>query len=147
MRRWYDFVVRYGDVLFDPDAVDVTRTVTGGINEEIRVTASVPVSCDPQPGCLWVRVVQSQARTVVHLINLAGQRETSWDTAKRVVQPLRDVRIAILRSGADARAFAYADPDLAPALRPLRVREEGGYDVLTVPRVGAWTTVVEFLAD
>ena len=35
MRRWYDFLVRYGDLLLDPDAVDVTRSYTGGINEDL----------------------------------------------------------------------------------------------------------------
>lgn len=142
MRRWYDFVVRYGDLLFDPDAVDVTRTVTCGINEEIRVTASVPVSVDPEPGRLWVRVVQAKQGTVVHLINLAGQDDVVWDAAKRVVGPLRDVRVEILRSRAEAPVFAFADPDLAPALRTLRARFEDGYDAVTVPRVGAWTAVV-----
>jgi dextranase len=142
MRRWYDFVVRYGDLLFDPDAVDVTRSVAGGINEEVRVTAPVPVSVDPEPGALWVRVVQSPQRTVVHLINLAGQEDTVWDRGKRAVQPLRDVRVALLRTEADQPGLAYADPDLAPALRSLRPRDEEGYSVVTVPRVGAWTTVV-----
>ena len=141
MRRWYDFVVRYGDLLFDRDAVDVTRTVTCGINEEVRVTATVAVSVDPKPGCLWVRVVQTEQRTVVHLINLAGQRDAVWDAGKRVVEPLRDVRVEVLRAGVEAPAFATADPDLAPALRSIRPREQGGYDAITVARVGAWTLV------
>lgn len=142
MRRWYDFAVRYGDLLFDRDAVDVTRTITCGINEEIRVTAPAPVSCDPELGCLWVRVVRTKQGTVVHLINLAGQDDVLWDAAKRVVEPLRDVRVESLRSRAQAPTFAFADPDLAPTLRPLRARFEDGYDAVTVPRVGAWTAVL-----
>ena len=142
MRHWYDFVVRYGDVLFDPDAVDVTRSVTCGINEEIRVTAPVPVSVHPEPGSLWVRVVQLPQRTIVHLVNLAGQRDAHWETGKRAVEPLGDVRLAFLRAAREAPAFSYADPELAPALRPLRTRFEDGYDTIRVPRVGAWTMVV-----
>ena len=107
----------------------------------------MPVSVDPEPGCLWVRVVQSRQRTVVHLINLAGQDDTIWDAGKRAVQPLRDVRVAVLRSQPAAPTFAYADPDLAPALRSLRASEQDGYNVMTVPRVGAWTTVIERLSE
>jgi dextranase len=143
MRRWYDFCVRYGDLLFDPQAIDVTRSVTCGINDDIRVTASVPVSADPEPGCLWIRVVQGRQRRVMHLINLAGQDDLRWDVGKHPVQPLREVRVAVLRSRADSSTLGYADPDLAPALRLLRGHEHDGYSVVTVPRVGTWTTVIE----
>jgi dextranase len=142
MRRWYDFCVRYGDVLYDREAVDVTRTVLGGINEEYRVTAPVPVATDAVAGGLWVRVVDSADRSAIHLINLAGQKDTDWDAPKRPVEPLSNVTIAVLRTEREPPDFAYADPDLAPALRPLRSRFEGGYDLVTIPRVGAWTVVL-----
>jgi dextranase len=142
MRRWYDFCVRYGDVLYDRDSLDVTRTVLGGINEEYRLTAPVVVSTDAEAGALWVRAVQTAGHTAFHLINLAGQKATDWDAPKHRVQPLRDVTLAVLRTEGEPPAFSYADPDLAPALRPLRSRFEEGYDLVTIPRVGAWTVVL-----
>lgn len=142
MRRWYDFCVRYGDVLYDRTSVDVTRTVLGGINEEYEITAPVLASADAKAGALWVRIVQAAGQTAIHLINLAGQQNTDWDVPKRPVEPLHDVTVAVLRTESDAPAFAYADPDLAPALRPLRSRFEDGYDIVTIPRVGAWTVLL-----
>lgn len=142
MRRWYDFIVRYGDVLFDLDAIDITCTVLGGINEEYRVTAPVPTRTDAEAGAVWVRVVQATEHTVIHLLNLAGQRDTEWDAPKQPIEPLRHVTIAVLRTASEPPAFAFADPDLAPALRPLRPRFEDGYDVITIPRVGTWTMVL-----
>src|SRR5262249_36209035 len=54
-RRYYDFAVRYGDLLFDRSAVDVTTTHLGGVNEEVKVEAPVPVATDCAPGVLWAR--------------------------------------------------------------------------------------------
>jgi dextranase len=142
MRRWYDFCVRYGDVLYDRTSVDVTRTVLGGINEEYEITAPVVASADAKAGTLWVRIVQAAGQTAIHLINLAVQQNTDWDVPKRPVEPLHDVTVAVLRTESEPPAFAYADPDLAPALRPLRSRFEDGYDIVTIPRVGAWTVLL-----
>src|SRR5581483_6885464 len=44
VRGYVDFVVRYGDLLYDPAAVDVTGSHFGGENVEVLVEAPVPVS-------------------------------------------------------------------------------------------------------
>ena len=49
MQRYYDFAVRYGDLLFDREAVDVTKTHLGGVNEELKVDALIPVEVTPTP--------------------------------------------------------------------------------------------------
>src|SRR5262249_9367833 len=45
-RGYLDFVVRYGDLLYDPSAVDVTGSHFGGENLEVVVEAPVPVSAN-----------------------------------------------------------------------------------------------------
>ena len=141
-RRWYDFVVRHGDLLFDRDAVDVTGSFVGGINDSLTIEAPVAVSADPEPGALWVSVVETRLGTLIHLINLSAQTDLGWDRPKRPVRSLEGVRLSMLRTAADAPTFAYGDPDGPPRLEPLPSRAEAAwYDVIDLPPLNTWGLV------
>jgi dextranase len=140
-RRTYDFVVRYGDLLFDSEAVDVTRTEIGGVNEEVRVEASVPVSTDSEPGALWVRAIRGPRGLVVSLIDLSPQEDDRWDAGKQVGRPLAGVRVAVERAHRSAPAFHFADPDDSPALRPLEATATARHDVVELPAFRTWALV------
>jgi dextranase len=141
MRRWYDFLVRHGDLLFDPGAVDVTRSYTGGINEDLVLGGDVPFTTDPEPGAVWVRVVRTRLGLVLHLINLVDQAETGWDRPKGAVTPVTGASLKALRTLA-AGTPLHADPDASAALSPLTVAADGRYDVIALPPLGTWTMVV-----
>jgi dextranase len=161
MQTWYDFLVRYGDLLLDPGAVDVTRSYTGGINEDLIFSApeGVRVSTDPEPGTVWVRVVRTRLGLVLHLINLSDQAETGWDTPKHPVTGVSGVRLRALKTLAMLPPRS-ATPDGDGALHPLPVDSvsarserseprsanigdsDATYDVLELPELGAWTMVV-----
>jgi dextranase len=137
LQPWQDFVVRYGDLLCDEQAVEVTRAVTGGINEELRVEAPVPVSTEPVAGSLWVRVVDTTEGRVVHLIDLSAQTTAGWDEPKAPLRPLANVS---LRVTAASRA-AVAQPH-APGLRALRAEGSGRYEALALPAIRGWALVL-----
>jgi dextranase len=150
--RWYDFAVRYGDLLYGADRTDVTEFFAGGINEDVVLEAGgVAVSTKAQPGSLWLRVVRVPRGIVVHVINLAAQPEVAWDAAK---QPTRTVEAATLSLSfvtSGARVLA-ASPE-APTLEPLA--EIGGLEGrqdsslsagqsgvrFALPHLGAWTMI------
>ena len=144
MRDWYDFLVRYGDLLLDPAAVDVTRSYTGGINEDLIVEsgadAAVEVRTDPIPGTVWLRVVRTPRGLVLHFINLTDQDEIGWDTPKRPVTPVSGLTLRALRTLATETPLA-AGPDGDHALQPLAVTADDLYDTITLPALGAWTMV------
>jgi dextranase len=140
-RRVYDFAVRYGDLLFDRGDADVTRMVAGGVNQEIRVDASVPVATDCEPGALWLRVVQTSAGRVVHLIDLSNQDDDEWDAPKRPARPLQGVRLAIERDGVDAPMIGVASPE-QPGLLTLPSTYDGRHDLVELPPFGPWCTVL-----
>lgn len=144
MSDWYDFLVRYGDLLLAPEAVDVTRSYTGGINEDLMFSApeGVRFSTDPEPGAIWVRVVHTNSGLVVHLINLSDQTEIEWDKAKHPVTRQAGVRLRLLKT-LGVQTPLVADPDLAPSLRSLPVFDDGSlYDQIDLPALGAWTMLV-----
>lgn len=143
MTHWYDFLVRYGDLLLAPDAVDVTRSYTGGINEDLVVDAppGVRFSTDAEPGAIWIRVVRTSLGLIIHLINLTGQTEIGWDTPKQPIEAVLGVKLRALRTLATLAPLAAAPGD-DPALTALPVEPEGRYDAITLPPLGAWTMVL-----
>lgn len=142
LRPWYDHVVAFGDLLFDREAVDVTKTHVLGVNEEIKIEAPLPVSVDPRPGCLWARVIETRSGTVVHLVNLGQQDELAWDHPKRPPQPAADVRVAFLRTGQSSPEFLFASPDGTPGGELLPAEWHQGYDVVRLPPFPVWALIL-----
>lgn len=150
---WYDFLVRYGDLLLPAGVVDVTEFYTGGINEDVIVSAQDQrVSTKADADALWVRVFRTpDGSHVVHVVNLLGLTETDWDRAKPVVMPLDGATLKIASGLAPGGAFC-ASPG-APDLRPLPGRDAGSAsqsDALSagqehlafdLPTLGRWTLI------
>ena len=140
-RRYYDFAVRYGDLLFDRASVDVTATRLGGVNEEIRVHAPVSVAVDARPGGLWVRALRLPHGLLISLIDLSRQEDDRWDAPKKTAQPLEDVRLAVERTSRNPARFLFADPDSHPAMLELDAEDDGRYDTVTLPAFSTWALV------
>jgi dextranase len=141
-RRCYDFAVRYGDLLFDRESVDVTHTNLAGENLEVKVEAPVRVSIDCEPGALWARVVRTKLGLLVSLIDLSAQEDDLWDGPKHPSAPLSGVRVAIERVRSDAPRFDFAEPDDAPGLARLDASFDGRHDVVELPPFGPWALVL-----
>jgi dextranase len=141
LRTSFDLLVRLGDVLVGP-TVERTRTHAGGINEEIELSLDgAPVATDPQPGALWLRVVDAPQARVLHLINLVGQAEAGWDTPKRPIPLLEGAVLRLRRERAQAPAVSVASR-LEPAPQTLQGRLEGDVDVFELPPLAGWTVVL-----
>jgi len=141
-RRAYDFAVRYGDLLFDRESVDVTRSYLRGENLDVRVEAPVPVSTDCEPGALWARVIRTTKGLLISLIDLSGQEDDVWDAPKAPAAPLAGVRVAVERARRDAPRFDFADPDETPGLVRLEPTLDGRHDTVELPPFGPWSIVL-----
>jgi len=144
MRNWYDFHVRYGDLLLAPEAIDVTRSYTGGINEDLifATQGGQALVTDPEPDAVWVRVVSTDLGLVVHLINLIGQEETDWDRRKNPIPDVKGLRLRMLKTlGVDSPYLV--DPEQSPWPQHLDIRDDGSdYLEIDIPDIGAWAMVV-----
>lgn len=143
---WYDLAVRYGDLLYDPAAVDVTESYAGGINQDVVVEAAgLPVSTKADAGALWVRVVRTSEGLVVHLVDLAAQAETTWDAGK-VPAPVRSgVRVALapVAPGATVQFTTVDAPDLV-GLASTGTGTSEQSDALSAAQSSAWFDVPPF---
>jgi dextranase len=134
-RRWYDFAVRYGDLLFDPAGVDVTTSFSGGINEEVRVDGH-PAGTRPEPGTVWVRVVATPAGLVVHLIDLLEEPTLLWDTPRAQPPPAAGLTLAVQEPLGGEQAFLLS-PDLRDPVE-LRGAPVDGVRVFRLPELPRW---------
>ena len=138
-RRYYDFAVRYGDLLFDPSATDVTRTHLAGENQEVRVEAPVLVATDCVPGVLWARVIRCSHGLLVSLIDLSVQTDVGWNAPKRPAGLLDGVRVALERTS--PTSVFFASPESSPALQPLTPERDGRHDVVSLPPFSTWALI------
>ncbi len=150
---WYDFLVRYGDLLLPPGITEVTEFYCGGINEDVVLSADGHrVATKAGPDSLWVRVFRTgDGSHIVHVVNLLGTEEIHWDHAKSPVSALHGATLKVATGLAPAGA-AWASPD-DPDLHPLDGRDAGSAaqsDALSagqehrefaLPPLGRWTLV------
>jgi len=140
-QRYYDFAVRYGDLLFDRSAVDITSTFAGGINEEITVDAAVPVAVSAEAGSVWVHVLRLPAGTLISLIDLSSQTDDRWDSPKVAAPALEGVQLSVERAGRAARRFLFASPEDQPNLQELTCSSGERYDSVEVPAFRTWAII------
>lgn len=142
LHRWYDFSVRYGDLLYDPNSSDVTTAVAGGVNEDVIVDADVGVSVDPEPGAVWLRCVETAAGLVLHLIDLAAAVSLGWDEPHASRGAVRGTKIRIRRVGEHTPLLHVASPEASPAMRPIHGSAEGTHDVYELSEWRDWALCV-----
>jgi dextranase len=142
LRRWYDFAVRYGDLLFDRDAVDVTRSTIAGVNTEMHIQTTAATSTGLEPGAICARAVQTRHGLIIHLVNLIEQSDLIWDAPKRASQPVKNLSLSLRRIGQRQPTFLFADPDRSAELRRLRPELTSGYDQVRVPAFTTWALIL-----
>jgi len=146
LRRWYDFLVEHGDLLFDEVLADMTGALAGDYNGVCDVTyPQAAVTETPVAGAVWRRILGHGDRLVLHLINLAGQHDTEWDAPREPVRFLRG-ELRIRRIGAALPRVRMADPDRQAMLVDLPVIADGDYARVHVPSPRVWQMIVVDLA-
>ena len=140
LRRFADFSVANGDLLFDPTVTRSTRLLWLGVNEDV-VVAGAPVSPEPTSGAIWVRVATSGIRLVVTLVDLRSQQDPRWNVAKRPTGTAAGIRIRVRVASAQPTA-RFGHPMAGPELTTLDVTVDGEYLELEVPEFDTWAVVL-----
>ena len=146
MRRYYDFVVRYENVLSDKRLI----TLLGDDPATVAI-AGHHCSSHGEAGAVWTIQRSMPGFVTLSLINLATIQETHWNAPKPPVGALPDLAIdwAI---GARVTSLFVADPDgLDQSARALTYTAEGEGAAarihFEVPRLEYWTLVVARVAE
>lgn len=145
MRNYYDFIVRYANLLFERNMDDLSMTHANGINEEI-VFENGSFSSYGEPGKIWTIVKEMPGYLVIHMINLSGIESDIWNEPKRT-PPLtaRDIGVGALVYE-DVEGVYVASPDIDNGrARQLDFgyveKRNGRYTAFTVPELKFWDMV------
>jgi len=93
MRRYYDFVVRYGPLLQAPPEADVSITHGGGITA-VYSFAGAPTSPIPTPGTVWTVIREHTGLISINLVNLTGSRSGRWNEGQAPPPVISSLHVA-----------------------------------------------------
>ena len=145
VQKYCDFLVRYGDLMYDDPGTDVSKTSACGINEDICLaSAQCSFSADAADDTVWTVIRSSRRRISLHLINLCGN-DNQWNREKEEPRTIENIRLR-LRLDRPLKGIYWASPDneslAAMALLCSCVRTaQGRVYELTIPQVEYWTAV------
>lgn len=95
-RRYMDFIVRYGNLLYASDCIDNSMTHAGGINTEYQFGGGE--FCPyPKAGSVWTLIREQQGYKTIQLVNYTGMISDRWNEAKEDrPEEVRDITVQAL---------------------------------------------------
>ena len=151
VQKYCDFLVRYADLLYDDKGTDISRTASGGINEDICFSAEgCEFSTDGAGGTVWSIIRESRRLISIQLINLRGN-DARWNEPKSRPVPAEGIELR-LRLDRPVKGIWWASPD-ADSLRPVELRhswtnsEHGRIYSSLLPPLDCWAAVWVRLED
>ncbi|MGH2388498.1 MAG: glycoside hydrolase family 66 protein, partial [Chloroflexota bacterium] len=147
MRRYYDFVVRYENVLSDRRLVTAPRDdETAAV--EITGRRGSPIGI---AGMIWTIRRSMPGFRTLSLINLSDAEDTLWNAPKPPVRALEHLAVSF-QVGARVTSLFIADPDRSHPIPIQTAFTSAGEGAATrirfeVPRLEYWTLVVARVED
>lgn len=146
VQDYYDFAVRYADLISDPSLVDVSDTHACGVNEEY-VLDGAPCHAKGFPDTVWPVIREKPGVKVINLINLRGIADVRWNEVKETEPtPVENLHVTV-QVNEPVRGVFLASPDLGDP-RPVRLdfgfrRDDRLGDLLefVVPKLEYWNVI------
>ncbi|MCI1859180.1 MAG: glycoside hydrolase family 66 protein [Sporolactobacillus sp.] len=147
VRHYYDFIVRYGNLLYSFDLHDVSMTYTGGINTEVQFQGKSEVSPNGDCNTVWSLIKNSSHYMVIHLVNLVGIENDLWGIGKKARPTVENNIICSVLMEHQVESLISASPDqLAGRPVPLKYEivdhKQGRAIRFVVPLLKIWDMIV-----
>ncbi|HEX2910625.1 MAG TPA: glycoside hydrolase family 66 protein [Chloroflexia bacterium] len=151
MRRYYDFLVRYENILSNPQSNPVPAAE---VEQQISIHTgerSIEVSGEGKAGSVWAVMHETATYTSLNLINLQGLSNSLWNAFKETPAMLSDLQISVKLPDSQASAITKvwtASPDnseVAWELEVERVKIAGDTSTwltFKLPNLAYWSLVV-----
>jgi dextranase len=147
MRRYYDFVVRYENLLSD-------KRLLTAVDEDAGPAAQIggiPASSHARPGHVWTIARTMPGWHTLSLINLVSAEEARWNAAKPPPRTLRDLEVTFAIPGLPERVFVASPDSRVPTMQPLdflvTARGRETRVRVIVPQLTCWTMIMVKLAN
>ncbi|MFX0558911.1 glycoside hydrolase family 66 protein [Tepidibacillus infernus] len=151
VRKYYDFIVRYGKLLYDHQLVDLSFVYTGGINTEISFQGEAAYTPNGDVNTVWTMVKQLPDYQIIHLINLVGLEDDYWEHGKKQrPKKQKEITCTVLIEK-EVNGVYLASPDFENT-EPIKLNdqivshEHGKAIQFTIPTLSIWDMVyIEFV--
>lgn len=112
VQAYWDFQTRYGPVLADPKANDLTTANSGGGAQEAKFSTSdgVAFSAKGLPGTVWHILKEGRGYRTVNLVNLTAVQNPKWFNAQPDAPVVHDISVR-LETLLSPKAVWWASPD------------------------------------
>ncbi|MNO16786.1 Cycloisomaltooligosaccharide glucanotransferase precursor [compost metagenome] len=147
VRRYYDFIVRFGTLLHNPRLEDVSFTYTAGVNTEISFEGGAPFAPNGDVGSVWTIIKRMPGYQILQLVNLVGLEDDYWEHGKlRRPEPQSEVVCTLLIEHPIKTLYAaspdYPDQRICFLDYETIPHEQGLAARFTLPCLEVWTMVV-----
>ncbi|MBP3039022.1 hypothetical protein J9303_05805 [Bacillaceae bacterium Marseille-Q3522] len=147
VRHYYDFIVRYGKLLYSSNLYDVSMTYTGGVNTEVQFTSEHKIEPNGDLNTIWSIVKNSSQFMVIHLINLIGLEDDIWEKGKKTRPREQQNIICTVLMEYQIEELFIASPEQNDG-RPVTIEyeevdhEQGKAIRFTIPLLKIWDMIV-----
>jgi len=146
VRRYYDFLVQYARLLFDPATEDLSFTSAHGPDDDFVFTGP-PCAPEPVAGSVWVVIHRLDERIALRLVNLCSVDDDIWNADKREPTPVHNLTVRALVTEPVAGVFTASPDDDADPCAPSLIRHQmvptpkGPALRFTLPTLRRWRVV------
>ncbi|MCI1579541.1 MAG: glycoside hydrolase family 66 protein [Clostridium beijerinckii] len=145
LREYYDFIVKYEELIYDFDIIDTSMVNTGGINEEYVING-VNASPKAEADCIWSLIKEKPGYKIINLVNFAGIGDMNWNVAKeKRPSEIKNIEVSMLTCN-EVKGVYVASPDYnegkALKLDFEYIQSENGNKVkFIIPELKVWDLV------
>lgn len=145
LRKYYDFIVKYEELLYDFNVIDTTMVSTSGINEDY-VFEGVKTSPKAEANSVWTIIKEKPGYKIISLINYNGLEDMNWNVPKeKLPSKVKDIEVSVLTCN-EIKGVYVVSPDFNQG-KALKLDyeyvpgEQGDKVKFTVPELKVWDLV------
>jgi len=144
MRGYYDFMIRYLELFYDPALKNVSMTHMGWDNYEYACS-SHPISACGESGKIWAVLRESDTVKLISLINLCGCTDDYWNREKPRPNRQDDIQFSV-QVDLDVTGVYTASPDKDfGTARELQFSQystaKGKFVKFSLPELSVWSVI------
>lgn len=137
MRAYYDFLVRYEELLISPELTD--HAPSDGAALSLR---GASYATEAEAGAVWTLARRKSGHSIVHLINLTDQSDVAWNSLRTAPRSLQNLELTV-GGLPPVNEVLLLTPDAATG-KPVSVSwtQEAHQVRVYIPRLSVWAVVV-----
>lgn len=145
VKKYCDFIVAYGQLLYNDKGTDISMTASGGINEDIMfVSDKFAFSPNGEPGKVWTIIRETSNRITINMINLSDNN-AYWNEPKNSPGTVNAAKIRVRYDRLLKSVFTATPDSNSIVAEQLKYRIEKGnsgriYEI-DIPDINIWRVI------